>query len=111
MLEALWTVEFGSSMESYGAGVLVFETGRIFGGDSSYYYLGTFLVKNEIVEAEVEGTHYSGQAHSIFGFRHKFKLKLSGKPQVPLMELKAHFVDNPLVGELSARLTWRAELP
>jgi hypothetical protein len=111
MLEGLWTIEFVSNVETYGAGVVVFESGRILGGDSSYNYLGTFRVKNEIVEADVEGTHHSGQAHSIFGFRPKFKLKLSGKPQVPLMELKAHFVDNPLMGELSARLTWRAELP
>ncbi len=111
MLEGLWTIEFVSNVETYGAGVVVFESGRIFGGDNCYYYIGTFRVKNKIVEAEVEGTHYSGEAHSIFGFRHKFNLKLSGKPQVPVMELKAHFVDNPLVGELSAHLTWRAELP
>ncbi len=111
MLEGLWTIEFVSNVETYGAGVVVFESGRILGGDSSYYYIGTFRVKNKIVEAEVEGTHYAGEAHSIFGFRHKFKLKLSGKPQVPLMKLKAHFVDNPLMGDLSAQLTLRAELP
>ncbi len=111
MLEGLWTIEFVSNLGTQGAGVVILESGRILGGDSSYYYRGTFEVKNKTVEAQMEGSHYSGEAHSIFGFRHKFKLKLSGKPQVPLMKLKAHFVDNPLMEDLSAQLTLRAELP
>jgi hypothetical protein len=110
MLEALWTVEFVSNTGSYGAGVVVFKTGRIFGGDAFYYYLGNVVVKNEIVEAEVVVTHHSGPPQSIFGPLNKFHLKLSGKLQMPVMELHGYLVENPLM-KMSARLTWRVELP
>jgi hypothetical protein len=110
MLEALWTVEFVSSMGSYGAGVVVFETNRIFGGDAFYYYLGSVVVKNEIVEADVVVTHHSGPLQSIFGPLNKFHLKLSGRVQTPVMVLQGYLVENPQM-KMSARLTWRAELP
>jgi hypothetical protein len=44
-LEALWTAEFIAE-EGTGAGVVIFETGRILGDDSSYYYLGRFEVSS-----------------------------------------------------------------
>jgi hypothetical protein len=39
--EALWTMEFITE-EGTGAGVVIFETGRLLGDDFSYYYLGRF---------------------------------------------------------------------
>lgn len=110
MLEALWTVEFVSTLGSYGAGVVVFETNRIFGGDGYYYYVGNVEVINEIVNAEVEVTHHSGPRNAIFGALDKFKVKLSGKLQTPVMELHGYLVENPNM-KMSARLTWRVELP
>ncbi len=38
MLEALYGVEFTSNMNYGGYGVVVLETGRILGGDSSFVY-------------------------------------------------------------------------
>lgn len=110
MLEALWTAEFETNMGTFGGGVVVFETGRIFGGDSLYYYLGKAEVKNEIVEAEVEVTNHSGPPRSVFGPLEKFHLKLSGRLQRPVMELKGYLVENPSMG-IVVRLTHRAELP
>lgn len=43
-IEALWTVTFGSNLGMSGAGVVVFETGRLFGGDPDYIYLGKYDV-------------------------------------------------------------------
>jgi len=77
MLEALWSVEFVSNLGIFGAGVVVFETERVFGGDSQYYYLGTCQVKYDNVEAEIEVTHYTGQKFSIFGPLEKFKVKVN----------------------------------
>ena len=37
MLEAMWGVEFGSNQDG-GYGVVILETGRILGGDSSFIY-------------------------------------------------------------------------
>lgn len=36
MIEALWSVEFVAANGNYGGGVVIFESGRIFGGDSSF---------------------------------------------------------------------------
>ena len=110
MLEALWSVEFISNLGIFGAGVVVFETGRIFGGDSAYYYLGSCHVKNDTVVAEIEVNHYTGQPFSIFGHLDKFNLKLTGKIQEPTMELQGYLVENPSM-VISVRLTKRADLP
>jgi len=42
-IEGLWTASMSAPGE-FGAGVIVFETGRVFGGDSSMYYTGSYQV-------------------------------------------------------------------
>ena len=110
MLEALWSVEFVSNLEAVGAGVAVFETGRVFGGDSQYYYLGSFRVVNGVAKADIEVNHYFGPLSSIFGPLTKFNLKLTGQPNNPVMELSGHLVENPKL-QIYIRLTKRADLP
>lgn len=67
MLEALWTIEFEVAGGWQNGGVLVFETGRIFGGDSQYYYLGTFNASGGSVTAELRVTHYHGPPGTAWG--------------------------------------------
>lgn len=110
MLEALWSVEFVSNLERFGAGVVIFETGRVYGGDSAYYYIGRVQVKNGAVEADIEVIHYAGQPFSIFGPFNRFNLKLTGKIQEPIMELQGFLIENPVM-KILVRLTKRAELP
>ena len=66
--EALWAVYFGDAGDSSGlrpgsanAGVAVLETQRIFGGDSQYYYLGTYEVEKDRMTATVTITHFNGE--------------------------------------------------
>lgn len=110
MLEALWSVEFVSNVQSFGAGVAVLETGRVFGGDSQYYYLGSFKVVNGVLHADLEVTHYFGPPSSIFGPLKKFDLKVSGEPRSPVMDLRGNLVQDPQL-KILIRLTKRAELP
>ena len=110
MLEALWTAEFSSNLGIFGAGVVVFETGRLFGGDSQYYYLGTCEVKNEVLEADIEVTHFAGQGFSLFGGLKKFHLKAEGKIKEPKMEISGYLKENPDL-KIYIQLTRRAELP
>ena len=42
-LEALWSVEFRSNLGNLGGGVVMFKTGRVLGGDGSFYFLGDFF--------------------------------------------------------------------
>jgi hypothetical protein len=44
MLEALWSVGFITGQGLHGAGVVIFETGRVFGGDSYFYWVGSYRV-------------------------------------------------------------------
>ena len=68
-LEGLWAVRFESSSRFVGAGggVVVFETNRVFGGDSGWYYLGEYKVINGEIEASMEVRHHGENLLTIFG--------------------------------------------
>lgn len=80
MLEAMWAVYFVNETNSkFGAGIIVLENGLIRGGDSSYYYLGNYRVKDDIFYAEVDVNHYFGQKNNISGPYDKVKVTLTGR--------------------------------
>lgn len=72
-IEALWTMYMGTVDEPgltegwASAGVVVFETGRLFGGDSGYYYLGTYELNGGRVTGTAVSQHYNGPPNSAFG--------------------------------------------
>jgi len=51
-IEALWAVNFSTQLGFSGSGVAVFETGRIFGGDSLYYYIGDYVLNGDTVRGK-----------------------------------------------------------
>lgn len=112
MIEALWSVEFVSLPEgNQGAGVVVIETKRIFGGDSNYFYLGTLTSdKDGDVTANVNVKHYFGDTNAIFGSLKEFTLRLKGKPSEKQWTLFGEVGDNP-DRKVAVRLTRLAELP
>ena len=65
-IEALYSVEFGDA-QAINGGVVVLETGRIFGGDSQYYYIGEYEASNGRIQGTVSVNHYSGPPATIFG--------------------------------------------
>jgi T3SS negative regulator,GrlR len=79
MIEALWAVNFSTPMGSFGAGVVVLETGRVFGGDSLYYYLGDYTVDGKTVRGTVSVIHYSGPPMNVFGPIEKLTLQFEGQ--------------------------------
>jgi hypothetical protein len=110
MIEALWTVEFVSTEGNIGAGVVIFETNRIFGGDVGYYYLGEYETKNNKMTAKVKVTHYFGPSSSVFGELKEFTIHLSGDIQVPVMTALGYLEENPKQ-KMVVRCTRRADLP
>lgn len=110
MIEALWTVEFLSSGGNVGAGVAIFETNRVFGGDVSYYYLGDYQTKNDEITANIKVTHYFGPPSSIFGQLKEFTIHLSGKIEVPVMTASGYLKEDPKL-KIVVRCTRRANLP
>ena len=111
MLEALWSVEFQSSFGIHGNCVVVFETGRVFGGDSAMIYVGSYRVEGGTIYADINVNKY---AHvpgmtSVIGFD-SFNLKVTGKPGQNMMILSGHVVEDPL-RTMTIRAVRRAELP
>ncbi|OGV77791.1 MAG: hypothetical protein A3I83_06715 [Methylotenera sp. RIFCSPLOWO2_02_FULL_45_14] len=94
MLEALWSVTFiVPTFGSYGAGVVVLENGTVRGGDSTYYYVGNFRVKDDVVTADVSINHYFGPLNNVFGNIEKTQVSLSGKPDYESFELTGKSTD------------------
>jgi hypothetical protein len=116
-IEALWTVTFASNLGMSGAGVVVFETGRLFGGDPDYIYLGKYDVTRDgqKITCEVDVQNYSGRLSSIFGGLAHFKLKIEG--DVPkseaigsMIQASGHLDGNPTF-QIALTLIKRAQLP
>ena len=110
MIEGLWSVEFSSNTGDFGAGIVVFETNRVFGGDSQYYYLGTYVVQNGIIEGSVKVTHFANEPYSIFGEEKEFYLSIKGKISNQVFETQGYRVDKPDL-RIGVRFTKQAELP
>ena len=111
MLEALWSVTFVvPTFGSYGAGVVVLENGTVRGGDSTYYYIGNFRVKDDVVIADVSINHYFGPLNNVFGAVQKIQITLSGTPSYDSFELTGKSTDSQIpivvkfkrIAELSA---------
>jgi hypothetical protein len=94
-IEALWAVNFASPLGAAGSGVVVFETGRIFGGDSLYYYIGDYVVSVNTVRGKVEVIHYSGPPLNIFGLIDRMTLQYEGQIRGDTMEATGIDPTNP----------------
>lgn len=104
MIEGLWTIEIKlKTGEFLTSGVIVLFNERILGGDTRYFYVGTYRIDDTgRAYAIVRLTHYSGPPESIFGEGKQFDLNLSGRPELPTFELDDENV--------SAQLTFRAPI-
>lgn len=79
-LEALWAVTFISNVNPIGGGgVVVFETQRVFGGDATYYYVGSYNVTGDDMTADVAIIHHAGPLNNIFGPLARVDLTVKGK--------------------------------
>jgi T3SS negative regulator,GrlR len=95
-LEALWAITFGTG-EDTGSGVIVFETGRIFGGDTSFYYLGRYSYnpRDQTLSGEVEVVRHSAFQHFIFPGFDGGRVQLRGQVAEPEMILTGHLTQDP----------------
>jgi hypothetical protein len=71
-IEGLYVVEFGDVAiggQTYycNGGVVVLETNHIFGGDSGYYYLGNYTIKDSQFEATVKIVKHNPTWEDAFG--------------------------------------------
>ena len=93
MLEAMYGIEFVSNNDG-GYGVAIFETGRIFGGDSSFVYVGDYTLEHGVLRVNVKCTNDRGSLPSIFGNIKEFNLRLEGQPEHREFILQGHMVED-----------------
>ena len=86
------------------------ETGRAFGGDSQYYYVGDYNMHHDKAQVSLRVRHYNGAQYSIFGPLKEFNVKLEGTPSRESFNMTGYLVENPAM-KIAIRLTRRAELP
>jgi hypothetical protein len=79
-MDGLWTAEFGSSAGVYGSGVVVFfQDGRIVGGDSWYFYLGTYQLDGNSLQATIDVSNFVEGVENVFkAMGRRFTLELVG---------------------------------
>ena len=80
-MEGLWTVEFITNIGGTGSGTVIFENGRIAGGDAGYYYIGTYSIENDRLTGKIKTQRYKDGHTSVFGPLEQGTIKISGKIQ------------------------------
>jgi len=113
-IEALWTVNFAAPSGA-GNGIVVFESGKLYGGDAQYYWTGTYTVNNGKIIATLDVRNYGGMPYSVFGQLKNFQLEIDAN--VPgtiapgtVMQASGRLVNQPAQG-MTLYLTYRAALP
>lgn len=114
-IEALYVVEFGDVAPGGGSyrngGVAVLETNRIFGGDSSYYYIGRYTIKDNHFEAKARIVKYNQNLPNVFGDNSpSFNINIQGQVNNGVLQGMMERLDKPGV-RLPLRLTWKEDLP
>lgn len=114
-MEGLYLVGFGDvalpGQPYRNGGVAVLETNRIFGGDSGYYYVGTFEVHGSRIEATVRVVKHDPNWINAFGDAStSFTVKLQGSRSNGIIQGSMERTDMP-GKQLPVRLTWKEPLP
>lgn len=112
-LEALWSVTFVSntpSVNNTGGGVVIFETGRVLGGDSGYTYTGTYEIDQNQIKARVRVKQFSPMSLSVFGNNEDFELYFEGEYNDTQFDLMGVMVDQTQ-NRILVRFTRVEELP
>lgn len=94
-IDGLWSVEFQSNSQTFGAGVVVINNGRIQGGDSAFMYNGTLREESAVIHGDLEVSKHCFSAISIFGPTDHFHLKITGASDPQNLILEGYMVENP----------------
>jgi hypothetical protein len=114
-VEGMYVVEFGDvalPVQQYrNGGVVVLETNRIFGGDSGYYYVGTFATKDGRIDATARIVKHDPNWTNAFGdASQSFNIKMSGTVTNGVIQGSMERLDGPGI-RLPIRMTWKESLP
>ena len=75
-IEALWALYYFDNDIEVSSGTVTLSDGRLFGGDSFFYYLGRYELRDARLEGESRIAHYNGQNWAAFGIRTEKPLRI-----------------------------------
>jgi hypothetical protein len=110
--EALYLVKFGDTAATGypNSGVLVMVGGRLFGGDSGFYYRGTITREGDAIAATIEMIRHDPKWRSAFGEPSRsFAIKITGQIWGPNVVGKMERVGTGLT--VPMELLWAADIP
>ena len=81
-IEALWALHYFDGDAEIGGGTVTFLNGRLFGGDSFFFYFGRYELRDARLEGESRATHYNGQNWTAFGMRAEKPLRIGIEGEV-----------------------------
>lgn len=79
-IEGLWIVKFTAAQLS-GSGVLVLSQGKVFGGETGFYYIGTYVADGNVVKARVMIRNFDPSVPSGFGIPGDYEMDVSATMQ------------------------------
>ena len=113
-LEALYVLQFGDVAlggRYRPGGVVVLKANRIFGGDSGYYYVGTYSVDGKALRAHAKIVKHDPAAEDAFGDSGaSFFIDIAMTIGDKLIEGQMERLDRPGV-RLPVRMIWKEDLP
>ena len=98
--DGLWTIEFAGAQQSSGSekinrgGTLVLSNGHIYGGAISYYFVGTYKMKEREISMAITATRYNDLVPGVFGNAPETRLIFSGKVVDNSMSLDGQVEDD-----------------
>src|SRR5947209_15161393 len=106
-MNGFWIVQF-TGVQGWGAGVLTLTGGQMFGGDSNFFYTGTYSQQGSTLSARVHVKQYLPGVASVMG-RNEFDLELTGTLQGKSITATGSIPGTSL--RLNGTLTKQADLP
>jgi hypothetical protein len=108
MIDGFWLVNAEATGGTAG-GVVVFANGKVFGGDSGFYYLGTYQEKNGIVKARVAVHNFDPAIVNILSVAKDYELNVAATMKDETMTGTA-VVPGVANQSIALRLTKKANL-
>ncbi len=105
-IEGFWIVKF-TAAEIYGSGVAVFSGSNVYGGETGFYYLGTYEADGKVVKARVMVRNFDPTIPSGFGISGDYEMDVSAMLEGDTMTGTAVVTNHPQYS-LGLRLTKKA---
>jgi T3SS negative regulator,GrlR len=96
MVDGFWTVEFDGVPGFLGGAIAVLTKNHVVGGDSQYFYIGLYDVKDALLSALIQVTAFVPGATTIFGSKDRtFSIQITGQVSEQVITGTAMRPDQP----------------